>query len=538
MSKTVSTRVLLSLTVAVVIGLGAGATRADARMTVMYDEVPSVQALTSPQPDGSPGLSDANDGLFQQLPAAPVLAANRQVEKLTGGAGTTVTPTIRGRSAVDLVALFRARVDIAGARLLFLDLGLGPGSDDFAGADSVNLDAALVALAATPFTGGGTYADRMHMYVGPELAIADPGTWGSFWHAMSVAGGVWFEAYHGQVQWSPEHWLAWPRVLRDGLVARGMDPARIHVIVRGADQAAVWANMRVGAACDLLANGPGAYRIDDRPGFVREFRATFGTAPVPPGPSPVTCAPLPVLPEPRATQLADVLELERIGTAIPRAALSSPRLPPGKPTTLTVALGADPLALATRLGAASPTVWTSAPARLTVTGPGISATAPLAVDGSARLTLTPSATGPVNLALTVDGAAVRQGIGPPVDLAVTLAPHKKRVGRVLDRMIAQPTTWQFTIPLRSALRAGPMPPRLSMRVLTRHVPPRRSLVEFRLSRPGKRLLVEVGVVKKGRFVIVRKLRITGTRAVVLVRILPGTPFHARLAPESLERSDL
>lgn len=539
MSRNRSSCSLLALTAAVVIGFGAGATRSDARMTVMYELVPSLVEMTATQPDGSSGLSAVNDGLFQQLPANPlVLAPERQVEKLTGGVGTTGTPTIRGRSATDMAALFRARVDSAGARMLFLDLGLGPGSDDFAGADSVNLDAALVALAATPFTGGGTYADRMHMYVGPELAIADPGTWGSFWHAMSVAGGVWFEAYHGQVQWSPEHWLAWPRVLRDGLVARGMDPARIHVIVRGADQAAVWANMRVGAACDLLANGPGAYRIDDRPGFVREFRATFGTAPVPPGPSPVTCAPLPVLPEPRATQLADVLELERIGTAIPRAALSSPRLPPGKPTTLTVALGADPLALATRLGAASPTVWTSAPARLTVTGPGISATAPLAADGSASLTLTPSATGPVNLALTVDGAAVRQGIGPPVDLAVTLAPHKNRVGGVLDRMIAQPTTWQFTIPLRSALRAGPMPPRLSMRVLKRHVPPRRSLVEFRLSRPGKRLLVEVGVVKKGRFVIVRKLRITGTRAVVLVRILPGTPFHARLAPESLERSDL
>ncbi len=538
MSKNVSTRGLLLLTVAVVIGLGAGATRTDARMTVMYDEVPSVQALTSPQPDGSPGLSDANDGLFQQLPAALVLAANRQVEKLTGGAGTTVTPTIRGRSAVDLVALFRARVDIAGARLLFLDLGLGPGSDDFAGADSVNLDAALGALASTPFAGGGTYADRVHMYVGPQLAIADPVTWRSFWHAMSLAGGVWFEAYHGAVQWSPEHWLAWPRVLRDGLVARGVDPTRIHVIVRGPNQAAVWANMRLGAACDLLANGPGAYRIEDRVGFVREFRATFGTAPAPSGPSAVTCGPLPVLTEPRATHLADVLELERMGASVPREALSTPRVPVGKPTVLRIALGADPLGVAAKLGAAAPTFWQDALARLTVTGPDINANAPIGPDGSTSLTLTPTAKGAINLALTVDGAAVRKAIGPPVDLAVTLAAHRGRVGRTLDRMIAQPTSWQFTIPLTSVAKAGPMPPRLSLRILTRRVPPKRSMVELRLARPGKRVLVELGVIRNGRFDVIRKLRITGTRAAVLVRIPPGVRLRARLAAEWLTRPDM
>ncbi len=532
MPRHVSACGLLSLIAAVVIGFGAGATRADARMTVMYELVPSLMEMTATQPDGSGGLSAVNDGLFQQQVAPLVLAQERQVEKLTGRVGDTRTPSIRGRTATDMAALFRARVDIAGARMLFLDLGLGPGSDDFAGADSVNLDAAMITLAATPFSGGGTYADRVHMYVGPELAIADPVTWGSFWQAMSVAGGVWVEAFHGQMQWSPEHWLAWPRVLRDGLVARGMDPARIHVIVRGADQAAVWANMRVGAACDLLANGPGAYRIDDRVGFVREFRATFGTAAAPPGPSPVTCGPLPILPEPRATHLADVLELERIGAAIPSSSLSSRFLPVGKPTTLRVALGADPFGLAAHLGATPPSFWAVAKATLTVTGPGINASAPLAADGSVNLALTPTAKAPLTLGLVVDGAAVRQANGPPVDLAVSLAAHKLRVGRVLDRMIAQPTTWQFSIPLITGVKAGLRPPRLSMRVLKRRVPPKRSLVEFRLSRPDKRLLVEFGVIKRGRFVLVRKLRITGTRAVVYVRIPRGVPMRARIASES------
>ncbi len=504
-------------------------------MTVIYDVPESVNVLLGVQPDGSPGLSP-DDGLFQQQPAPVILPANRQVGKVSGGVGSALTPNIKGMTGQEMAALFRARVDAAGARIMFVD-ELGQGTA-FAGVDGASLDTAMIQLAAAPFAGGGTYADRVHMYVNPALLIGDPTAWASLWHAMSLTGGGWFEGYQGRVQWSPEHWLAWPRVLRDGLVARGMDPARIHVIVRGLGQAAIWANMRSGAACDLLANGPGAYRTEDQAGFVREFRATFGTTPAPAGPSPVTCGPLPVLPEPRATQLADVLELERVGASIPSAALSSSRLPPGKPTTLTIALAADPLSLATRLGAAAPTFWTAARAWLTVTGPGINTTAPLGAEGSTSLTLTPAANGPISLALTVDGAAVRQAIGPPVDLAVSLVRQRSRVGPVLDRMIAQPTMWQLTIPLRSALRAGPMPPRLSMRVLKRRVAPKRSLVAFRLSRPGKRLLVEVGIVRRGRFVIVRKLRITGTRAVVLVRIPRGTALRARLAPESLERPDL
>lgn len=524
-----------SMTVALVILLGTLAARGEARMTVMYDVVESVQAMTATQPDGSPGLVEA-DGLFQQQPAPLVLGAARQVEKVSGGTGTTITPSIRGLSGPAMAALFRARVDAAGANMMFVDIG--PTTDDFPGTDGANLDAALGALRSVPFAGGGSYADRVHLYVGPERAIADPVTWAPFWHAMSLAGGVWFEAYHGTVQWSPEHWLAWPRALRDGLVALGADPTRLHTIVRGAGQAAVWSNMRVGAACDLLANGPGAYRIDDRAGFVREFRVTFGTVAAPVGPSPLTCSPLPVLPEPRATQLAEVLELERIGARVPRPTFSSPLLPVGKPTTLIIALGADPLGIAARLGAPPSTFWATAQAKLTITGPGINAAPPLASNGSVSLTLTPTAKGPISVGLVIDGAAVRQALGPPVDLAVSLGPHKSRIGAVLTRMIAQPLTWQITAPLISDLKAGVLPPRLTMRVLRRRVPPRRSLVEFRLSRPAKRLLVEVGIIKQKRFVLVRRLRITGTRAVVLVRIPRGTPLRARIAADALQRETL
>jgi hypothetical protein len=519
--------------VALLIAAGAVPSRGDARMTVVYDVLASVQALTGLQPDGGPGLR-VEDGLFQQQPATAVLPAGRQVGKVSGGAGSTVTPSIQGMSGPAMAALFRTRVDGAGAGILFVDeLGQGP---EFGGADGASLEAAMVELGATPHSGGGSYADRVQMYVNPERPIADPAAWAPFWRAMALAGGVWFEAYQGRVQWSAEHWLAWPRVLRDGLMARGLDPTRIHVIVRGAAQAAVWSNMRVGAACALLANGPGAYRIEDQAGFVSEFRATFGLAPAPAGSSPVACAPLPVIAEPRAGQLAAVLELERTGARIPPAA-PLPGVPPvGVPTILSVALGPDPLGLAGRLGADPPTFWAAARAQLTAIGPGVGTSARLAPDGSARVTATPAAGGPISLGLVVDGGAIRQAIGPPADLAISLAPYTSRLGPVLDRIIAQPTSWQLAIPLTSEPRDAspsaspprPAPPRVTARILRRRRPPTLSLVELLLSRPARRLLVEVGAVTRGRFVRVKLLRITGRRIIIRVRIPRGASVRARV----------
>ncbi len=516
------------MTTALVIGAGVLAEHSDARMTIVYDVPASVSALTGVQTDGSAGLR-VEDGLFQQV-AGP-LPADRLVGGLTGGAGSAAVATIRDLSGPAIAALMRERVNLSGARMVFIDLG--PDFDS-GGPDGLNLEAAMVEVAATPFAGGGSYADRVQFYVSRVGAIADPGSQLPFWHAMSLTAGVWLEAYQGRVQWSQEHWLAWPRALRDGLVDRGMDSRRIHIIVRGAGQAAVWANMRVGAACDLLANGPGAYRIEDHLGFVREFRATFGTAPAPIGPSVVSCTPPPILAEPRAGQLAGVLELERIGAPIPVASLSSRLVRPGKSTTLTVALGADPLGLATRLGADPSTFWAAAQARLTVTGPGIDTSASLLANGSGTLPLIPAAEGLIQLGLVVDGAAVRQAIGPPVDLAVSLAPYKDRIAPVLGHMISQPTTWRLAIPLISKLQSRRPPPRLSIRVLRRRAAPRLSLLELRLSRRSERLLIEVGILRKsGRYARVRRLRITGTRVVVGIRLPRGVPLRARVVPEPL-----
>ncbi len=514
-----------SIAAIVLIGCGGWAERSDARMTVVYDVPTSVLALIGTQTDGSLGLGVA-DGLFQQV-AGP-LPADRKVGALSGGVGSTAVATIRELSGPAIAALMREQVDLAGARMAFIDLG--PDFDS-AGLDGLNLEAAMVEVAATPFPGGGSYADRVHFYVSRVGSIAEPETYAAFWHAMSLTGGVWLEAYQKQVQWTPEYWLAWPRALREGLVARGMDASKIHIIVRGGGQAAVWANWRVGAACDLLGNGPGAYRIEDHLGFVQEFRATFGTTPAPTGPSPVACTPAPVLPEPRARQLADALTLEGSGVRVPATALSSRLMRTGTTTILKVSLGSDPLGMAARLGADSATFWAAAQGRVTVSGPGIATSNVLLADGTAAVSLTPDAHGPITLRLAIDGAAIRNAIGPPVDLAITLAPYRSRIRPVLNRMISQPTSWQLTIPLIAGLRAGPPPPRLTVRIVRREVAPKPSLVELRLSRTAKRLLVEVGVVKRGRYVRVRRLRITGTRVVVPVRLPPGVPIRAKLVPE-------
>lgn len=523
--------------VAVIIAIGASVSPASARMTVIYDVADSVNALLGPQPGGTAGLSPDVDGLFQQQPAPVLLPQNRQVGKVSGGAGSALTPNIKGMTGPEMAALFVARVDAAGANIMFVD-ELGQGTA-FAGVDGANLDVAMIQLSAIPFPGGGTYADRVHMYVNPALLIADPAAWSSLWHAMSLTGGVWFEGYQGMVQWSPEHWLAWPRMLRDGLVARGMSPDRIHVIVRGAGQAAIWQHMRTGAACGLLANGPGAYRTLDQVGFVREFRATFGTAPAPAGPSPVSCLPAPVLSEPRAGELAAVLELERRGASVTTGAVAPLVVPVGAATTVAVSLGADPLGLAARLGVAPATFWATAQARLIVTGPGIDLTVPLGLDGRAEIPLAPAAAGPIDLRLALDGLAVRQAVGTPVDLAVSLQLYATRIAQTLDRIIANPVSWSLAIPLATGLRAeipaasGPAPAslRLTTTVLRRRLAPRLSSVRVTASRPASRLLVEVGVIRNRRFVPIRRLRITGTRVVVGVRLPRRGAVRARVVPD-------
>lgn len=508
---------------AAAVAIAAGSAQAEARMTVVYDLPTSLLQLVSTQSDGSPGLSAA-DGLFQQVAGA--LPVDRQLGGLTGGVGTASTPTIRDLPPGEIVGLMTNEIDTAEAHMVFIDLGP---DYDTAGPDAANLEAAMLTMAATPHALGGTYADRVHLYLSRAGDIADPGSRPQFWHAMALTGGVWLEAYLGREPWPAEYWRAWPRALRDGLVARGMDPARLHIIVRGANQAGQWANFRVGVACELLANGPGAYRIEDHLGYVTQFRDTFGVAPAPAGPSVIACQPEPVLDAGRAATLATVLARDGRTTRLPRTAVSASRVTPRTTKVVTIRLGADPLGIAGQLGTDPVAFWSAAAAHVTASGGGADASAPV-TGGVARLVLSPASSGPIALRLTIDGRAFRDWIGAPVDPVLSLAAHRPAVDGVLHRMIGQPTGWMFTVPLAAPLRSAPPPPRITVRVLLRSRPPARSRVELRLSRPATRLLVQIGVRRGGGFVSLRRLRITGRRVVVAVRLPAGAPVIARVVP--------
>jgi hypothetical protein len=184
--------------------------------------------------------------------------------------------------------------------------------------------------------------------------------------------------------------------------------------------------------------------------------------------------------------------------------------------------------------------WAAARGSITAAGPGIDLAMPIGADGSAALPLVPAAAGPVSLRVTLDGQAVRAALGPPADLAASLAPFRGRVSAELDRLIANPTTWNVSVPLSAELNAviaqpATTPLRVTARVLRRRTPPRLSLVEFRLNRPATRLLVEVGAVRSAGYVRLRRLRITGSRTVVRVKIPRRVPIKARIVLERRTR---
>jgi hypothetical protein len=285
---------------------GLAASRADARMTILYDRADAVVGLLRAGL-AAPPYSPADDGLYQQSPVRQVLNLDRMAAKVSRGAGSDPTPSIRGLRPAALADLLAAAVDASGAHLVFVDEPsrepLPPPEDGTA------LKAALILLSRRAF-GATTYARRVHVYVHAPAMVRNPRGWAAAYDALRLAGGAWIEAYTGPpvparpwtaLQWSvlPARFLAaFSAPSRDRRVPRG-DPRRVHLVLSatapfGQDQSVQWTRARTGAACRLLANGPGAYRLSagapaaadltdpaqvpDVAAFVREFRAVFGPA--------------------------------------------------------------------------------------------------------------------------------------------------------------------------------------------------------------------------------------------------------------------
>jgi IPT/TIG domain-containing protein len=459
-----------------------------ARETVLYDLAPSLAPVIAAVPDAG-HLEPAYDNLFQQGNATPVLGPGRLAAKVASGPGSLLTPSVDGLDAASLVAVLIQQVQASDAHLVFLD-ELGP---TFRGAGGAALESAMLQLAATPSPyGPGTMAQRVHIYARTIRALlADPAGWASAWHAMALAGGVWLEAYTGSdlpvLPWEPERWLAWPRAFAAELARQGGDLTRLHVLLSSGalgDQPTQWQYARTGvdaqSACALLQNGPGAYRLSSVPlsveGFAVEFRRTFPA----PGGTPVGCSPSPLLAPPVAAALAGAgpppgaLALEHVGAVLPPGALSATQVQAGQTTSVTLTLpgGVDPFGVAGRLAAAgAPGItdprlfWGAANLRVTANGPGFTIGAQLVqgLDGSwsATLPLTPTGPGPITLALGIDGAAIRAALGPPADLALSLAPQLQQdpgLAPTLTELILDPTTWRLSVPLGTA--ANPLAPAL------------------------------------------------------------------------------
>lgn len=458
--RPVSARRLTSLLAATavlapVLGLADGA---QARMTILYDQPGIHDLLVQPGPNGEPGLGVA-DRVFQQQPTFRVLPASQQAWKVSGARGSRATPTLIGRGPRGMAKLLRDRVRRSGAKMVFLD----ELASRFRGGEGDDLGAAMSILEREQSPVGGPTSRRVHIYVlSPAVLMAQPQAWSGSWDALVRAGGVWLEAYHRGQPWAPEQWLAWPGAFAREFVARGGDPTRLHLLMTGdtpAQQREQWAWARTGAACPILANGPGAYRVDRAaPYFVQEFRRTFGTAPAPEdGPSALTCTPAPTLSDEETRRISVPLSTERVGYELGRGALGSPRVYAGIEQRVRVRLGRDPLGLAASLGREPRAFWGGAKARVRAEGDGWRTSAPVRADGTARITLLPRAEGPVQLRLIVPSKQIRRALGPPRDLVASLEPYAPVLGGVYRRIIRSPRSWTLNVPLGLSGRAPAEP---------------------------------------------------------------------------------
>lgn len=340
----------------VVTALAALPAAAADRMSLLYDEQEAVRALTDPAGPGAP--ITAERGAFRQDPGRGGIfdpagrdAAHR-VAKVAAGeiAGLTPeqiaarlqresddpeTPNTSGLVAIDEIgnAFNDGRVRITYAwrsvrgkririashnRIVVTRRGYrvvrgraplpvvdpaGPGA---------RLSAAMAILASRPHPRGGTYADRVHLYIapafstsiaagrGPHRHLGNDGkphraTWRGVMPALARAGGVWIEMYHhnraeGLHTMTAREWRTVPAAMAGYARRFGADTGRLHLLMTaagagpagargcGSPMACQWALARATpAGAALLANGPGVYRVGAEATAWRvEYNRTFG----------------------------------------------------------------------------------------------------------------------------------------------------------------------------------------------------------------------------------------------------------------------
>ncbi|MGE0025888.1 MAG: hypothetical protein AB7O78_08300 [Thermoleophilia bacterium] len=410
----------------------AGATPAAARITMLDDQPAALRDMV-----GAGGL-DQSDNIAQLETDPPVLPTGQQVARITSDA--IVGLDVRGMASV-----LRQAVEESGSHRVFIDdVGVS-----FRGASGDRLAAALGLLGSRTAPGGATtVARRVNLYMSPDLSstLTETSARG-IRLAMQRAGGVWLKTSGPATVWSFNQWLTWPAAtVRLLSSAKGGLALRAHLVLSAGDQVAIWALARHGSACDVLGNGPAAYRVGaSARAFAIEHKRTF-TAPEAKKQPPAGCTPAPVLPTDGAAALVTSWGRETTGLPIPPGGLVTPPLVAGEPAQVTLQLGADPLGLAAGLGVTPEAAWKALAVVVQVRGPGVALDAPIAGDGSAALAFTPTAPGPVSMRIVVQGSGVSTALGAPSDLVQPLA-STPFGAPLLSRVVTDPDHWTLTIPL-------------------------------------------------------------------------------------------
>ena len=328
------------------------------RMSILYDEQDAVRALTDPAGPGAPltaergamrqdpgpgGIFDPHgrDGAHRiaRLSAAEIadLSPEAMADRIQDEIDDPEQPNTSGLVAIDEIGntfndgrvrithsiktVRGKRIRVASTNRLVVTKngyrivrGPAPLPVVSPASPGARLSVAMSLLSERPHPAGGTYAERVHLYIapafstsialgrGPHHHLGSDGkphrpTWRGVMPALARSGGIWIEMYHfdrrqGITPMTAREWRLVPRVLPAYAARFGADHTRMHLLITAASSipggavgcgepmACQWqlaASTPAGAR--LLANGPGAYRVGAQAGLWRqEFNRVFGAS--------------------------------------------------------------------------------------------------------------------------------------------------------------------------------------------------------------------------------------------------------------------
>lgn len=292
-------------------------------MSVLYDLDPAVREVVRGS-GGSPGLTHRRGAFRQEGSARHLFAGGRdarhRVGKLSGRelAGMSSHQMAAAmRRAIDGSCVIRGRDYGCRSHLVFIDEinrlyhdgERNPAARLRAKIRPADPGAKLsyaMKLLDVPSPHGGTYAERVHFYVAPNMVsgmakgrgpLRDLGrdgrphfpTWRAVLPGLARGGGVWLEMYHfrggSRTPFTAREWRVGPRAF-DGLFRRaGGSTDRVHFMISGVGtppgrkprcggaMSCQWALADLpGVNRSILRNGVGAYRLGGHAGaWLRQY---------------------------------------------------------------------------------------------------------------------------------------------------------------------------------------------------------------------------------------------------------------------------